>query len=135
MTSITQNSSPVDVVKAFIACIRTKDLEYMRKIIHPKATACLIRENEPRFQALTEAIDTLEKAEQELVEVSWDEVEHIDGEFATVWANFSMHRDGEASNPFAHGSATFPANSFCSFISWVRAHTRAGKALFWVGSS
>ena len=135
MTSIIQNSSPVDVVKAFIACIRTKDLEYMRKIIHPKATACLIRENEPHFKALTEAIDTLEKAEQEFVEVSWDEVEHIDGEYATVWGKFSMHRDGEASNPFARGSATFPANPFCSFINWVRAHTRVGKALFWVGSS
>ena len=135
MTSIIQNSSPVDVVKAFIACIRTKDLEYMRKITHPNATACLIRENKPRFKTLTEAIDTLEKAEQEFVEVSWDEVEHIDGEYATVWATFSMHRDGEASNPFARGSATFPANPFCSFINWVRAHTRVGKALFWVGSS
>lgn len=128
-------TSPVDVVKAFIACNRTKDLEYMRKIIHPKATACLIRENEPRFEALTEAIDMLEQAEQEFVEVSWDEVEHIDGEYATVWATFSMHRDGEASNSFAHGSATFPANPFCSFINWVRAHTRVGKALSWVGSS
>lgn len=125
----------MDVVKAFIACIRTKDLEYMRKIIHPKATACLIRENEPRFLALTEAIDVLEKAEQEFVEVSWDEVEHIDGEYATVWATFTMHRDGEASNPFARGSATFPANLTCSFINPVRAHTRVGKALFWVGSS
>ena len=135
MTSSIQNSSPVDVVKAFIACIRTKDLEYMRKIIHPKATACLIRENEPRFQALTEAIDTLEKAEQKFVEVSWDEVEHIDGEYATVWATFSIHQDGEASIPFARDSATCPANEYCSFINWVRAHTRVGKALFWVGSS
>ncbi|KAL9034378.1 MAG: hypothetical protein Q9214_007071, partial [Letrouitia sp. 1 TL-2023] len=88
MTSVIQNTSPVDVVKAFIACIRTKDLEHMRKIIHPKATACLIRENEPRFQTLTEAIERLEKAEEELVEASWGEVEHVDGEFATVWAAF-----------------------------------------------
>ena len=135
MTSIIQNSSPVDVVKAFIACIRTKDLEHMRKIMHPKATACLIRENEPRFLTLTEAIDALEKAEQEFVEATSDEVEHIDGEYATVWANFTMHRDGEASNPFARGSATFPANPSCSFTNLVRAHTRVGKAPFWVGSS
>lgn len=135
MTTVSQASSPVDVVRAFIACIRTKDLEYMRKLIHPQATACLIRENEPRFQALTEAIDTLGKAEQKFVEVSWDEVEHIDGEYATVWANFSMHRDGEASIPLARGGATFPADSVCSFINWVRAHTRVGKALLWVGSS
>lgn len=105
MTSITQNSSPVDVVKAFIACIRTKDTEYMRKVIHPQATACLIRENEPRFQTLSEAIDTLEKAEQEHVEVIWDEVEHIDGEYATVWAAFSTHRDGKASNPFSRSGS------------------------------
>lgn len=117
MTSTIQNSSPVDVVKAFIACVRTKDLEYMRKIIHPKATACLIRENEPRFKALTEAMDTLAKAEQELVEASWDEVEHIDGEYATVWAKFSIHQDGEGSNSITRGSATFPSNPFCSFIS------------------
>jgi hypothetical protein len=100
MTSIIQNSSPVDVVKAFIACVRTKDLEYMHKVIHPKATACLIRENEPHFQTLTQAIDKLGRAEQELVEVSWDEIEHVDGEYATVWAKFSMHQDGEASIPF-----------------------------------
>ncbi|KAF2812015.1 uncharacterized protein BDZ99DRAFT_461962 [Mytilinidion resinicola] len=95
MTSIIQNSSPVDVVKAFIACVRTKDVEHMRKMMHPKATACLIRENEPHFKPLAEAIDPLAKAEQELVEVSWDEVEHIDGEYATVWATWSMHWDGE----------------------------------------
>jgi len=135
MTSVIQDSSPVDIVKAFIACIKTKDLDYMRKVIHPNATACLIRENEPRFQALTEAIDTLAKAEQEFVEVSWDEVEHVDGQYATVWATFSIHRDGEASNSFAHGSTTCPANSFCSFINWVRARTHVGKALLWGGSS
>lgn len=115
MASIIHHSSPVDVVKAFIACVRTKDLEHMRKLIHPQATACLIRENEPSFQTLTEAIDTLGKAEQEFVEESWDEVEHVDGEYATVWANFSIHQDGEASSPVARGSATFPANPLYSF--------------------
>ena len=135
MTSIIQYSSPVDLVKAFIACIKTKDLEYMRKIIHPNATACLIRENEPQFKTLTEAMDALEKAEQEFDEASWDEVEHIDGDYATLWTKFSIHRDGEASTPFARGNATFSANPFCSFFNWVRAHTRVGKARVWVGSS
>ena len=127
----------MDAVKAFIACIRTKDLEYMRKIIHPKATACLIRENEPRFLALTEAIEALEKAEEEFVEVSWDEVEHIDGEYAMAWATFSMHRDGEASRIILLLAVArhIPANPSCSFINLVRAHTRVGRALFWVGSS
>jgi len=95
MTSAIQHSGPVDTVKNFIACVKTKDVEHMRKMIHPKATACLIRENEPRFSTLSETIDVLQKAEQGFVEVSWDEVEHINGEYATVWANFSMHRDGE----------------------------------------
>jgi len=135
MTSITQNSSPVDTVKAFIGCVRTKDTKYMRKIIHPKATACLIRDNEPRFLTLDEAIGALERAEQTLVEASWDEVEHIDGDYATVWTNFSMHRDGEVSNLSARCSATFPTNPSYSFINSVRAHTRVGKALFWAGSS
>ncbi|KAI4212704.1 MAG: hypothetical protein LQ351_004595, partial [Letrouitia transgressa] len=104
MTSTIQISSPLDVVKAFIACIARRDLESMRKIIHPKATACLIRENEPRFKLLSEAIDTLEKAEQEFVEASWDEVEYIDGEYATVWAKFSIHQDGAGSGPYIRGS-------------------------------
>lgn len=51
---------------------------------NPQATACLIRENVPHLQALTEATDRLGTAEQELVEVSWDEAEHTDGEYAPV---------------------------------------------------
>lgn len=92
-------TTPADLIKAFLACVRTKDATSMRKMIHPHATACLIRLNEPRFQTLANAIDTLEKAEQELVERSWDEVEHVDadGDYATVWASWSMHRDGEVS--------------------------------------
>jgi hypothetical protein len=97
MASTPQISSPTNVVKAFLACVKTKDLGYMHKLMHPMATACLIRGNAPRFQALTESIDTLGKAEQELVEASWDEVEHVDGDYATVWAKFSIHMDGEAS--------------------------------------
>lgn len=72
----------------------------MRKMIHPNATACLIRENEPHFQTLNEAIDTLGKANDELVELTWDEVEHINGDYATVWATFSIHRDGEVGHRF-----------------------------------
>jgi hypothetical protein len=98
MASIIQNSSPLETVKTFIACVKTKNLDLMRRLIHPKATACLIRDGEPRFQTLSGAIERLEKAEQELVEVSWDEVEHANGEFATVWASFSILMDGVASS-------------------------------------
>ena len=100
MTSNIQDSSPVDVVKAFIACIKAKDVENMRKLIHPKATACLIRDNEPQFKSLLESVKKLEHAEGELVEVSWDEVEHTDGGYATVWAKFSIRWDGKARDPF-----------------------------------
>lgn len=101
MASIIRNGRPVDTVRGFIACIKKKDVENMRKVIHPKATACLIRENEPRFMTLDESIITLEKAEQEIAEASWDEVEHVDDQYATVWTNFSLHRDGKVRNAFA----------------------------------
>jgi hypothetical protein len=93
-------SSPVEVVRAFIACVSTKDMDSMRKLIHPKAAACLIRGNEPEFKPLSEAIDALGNAPQQFEETSWDEVEHIDGDYATVWASFKIQRDGEASDNF-----------------------------------
>ncbi|KAJ9606355.1 hypothetical protein H2200_009316 [Cladophialophora chaetospira] len=96
MPSPTQDSTPIALVKAFLSCVKTKDAASMRALIHPKATAVLIRDDEPRFQTLDDAIDTLEKADQELVEVTWDEVEHIDGGYATVWTNFSIHSNGKA---------------------------------------
>lgn len=100
MTSEIQSSSPVATIKTFLACVERKDAVTMRNFIHPQATACLIREGEPRFQSLHAAIDTLEKAEEKLVETTWDELEHVDGEYATVWASWSMHRDGKVSSPF-----------------------------------
>lgn len=64
MTSANQSSSPLDTVKTFLACLKTKYIEYMHSVIHPDAIACLIRENEPRFLSLTGAIENLVKAEQ-----------------------------------------------------------------------
>ena len=101
MTSAVPNSSPLDTVKRFLACVRTKDLETMRKMAHPNATACLIRENKPNFKSLAEAIDALGHAEQTFEETLWDEIEHADGDYATVWTKFRIERDGEASYLFA----------------------------------
>ena len=92
---------PKEVVKAFIACVKTKDVNAMRAKIHPKATACLIREGEPRFMTLHDAIENLTKAEQRFEEELFDEVERRDGEYATVWADFEIHRDGEVGAPLA----------------------------------
>ena len=94
-------SSPLDVVKAFIACMKTKELESMRKLTHANATSCLIREYEPRFQTLSESMDVLGKAGQHFDGAIWDEVEHRDGDYATVWAKFSIKRDGEVSTCIA----------------------------------
>lgn len=71
----------------------------MRRLIHLNATAVLIRNNEPRFQSLDNTIVTLEKAEQKLVETTWDEIEHVDehGDFAIVWTKFRIDMDGKVS--------------------------------------
>ena len=92
----------------------------MRSLIHPSATAVLIRQGTPRFQTLHDAIDTLARAEERLEEEVWDVVEQVDdgegqgklvgeratgggeGErasFATVWAKFCIRRDAVVSFP------------------------------------
>lgn len=136
MTSVTQNSTPVETIQGFLACVERKDAENMRKYIHAKGTACLIRQNEPRFMTLHESIDNLEKATEKFVETIWDEVEHRDGDYATVWTKFRITRDGQASNPLlsCHWSDTF-ANSVHSFINLVLAHSHVGRAHLRVGLS
>lgn len=118
MTSVAHHASPVEAVKAFLACVKTKDMENMRRSTHPNATACLIREGQPRFQALTEAIDRLGTTKDELVEDTWDEIEHVDGEYAIVWTNFSIHRNGQAGSHFACGIVT------CLLISFIAPSNR-----------
>lgn len=88
-------SSPTALVKAFVACVATKNLHSMHQLVHPQATACMIRHNTPQFKPLSEAIDALGNAEQPFTEAIWDEVEHVDGEYATVCAKFRIHRDGK----------------------------------------
>lgn len=99
MASTTSKGGPLQTVKAFLACVKTKDVQHMREFAHPDATACLIGEGEPRFMALDEAIERLAKAEGQLVEEIWDEVEHRDGDYATVWSTFSIHGDGQVGVP------------------------------------
>ena len=50
----------------------------MCSLIHPSATAVLIRQGTPRFQTLHDAIDTLARAEERLEEEVWDVVEQVD---------------------------------------------------------
>lgn len=77
----------------------------MRSLLHPNATAVLIRNNEPRFSSLEETIVNLERVGREVVEMTWGEVEMVDVEgdeeeetgFATVWTKFRIDLDGEVS--------------------------------------
>lgn len=97
METRTKYSDPVNLIKAFIACVGRKDTEAMRNLIHPNATACLIRESEPKYSSLHESIDVLERAHQEYTEACWDEIVHADDNYATVWESFSIHKEGQVS--------------------------------------
>lgn len=97
MASNIARATPTATIRAFLDCVRRKDGTSMRKLCHPNATAVLIRHDEPRFQTLNEAIERLEQTPQQLVEETWDEIEHVDGQYATVWTNFSIHMEGKAS--------------------------------------
>lgn len=69
----------------------------MRKLIHPSATATLIRNGTPRFMSLEQAIANLDNADEQLVETIWDTVEHVDEEFAVVWTKFRIEKGGKVS--------------------------------------
>lgn len=106
----------------------------MRRLIHPNATAVLIRNNEPRFQSLDNTIVTLEKAEQELVETTWDEIEHVDdggsvdeGAFATVWTKFQIEMNGKVRLRVIMAMANASVDLLCSYTNSGQVPTPAGK--------
>lgn len=82
------------MVRAFVDCIKWKDVECTRKLIHPGAMACLVTEYEPRLQSIADAVISLERANFDLAKVTWGEAEHVDGYHATVWTKFGTCRDG-----------------------------------------
>lgn len=68
----------------------------MRAICHPDATACLIRDGKPMHMLVANILDLMSEDQSvEMDEVSYDEVEHIDGGFATVWTPYQLFEDGK----------------------------------------
>ncbi|KXT08088.1 hypothetical protein AC579_1472, partial [Pseudocercospora musae] len=85
-------STPLGVAKAFLAGIKSRDVAAMRALVHADATACLIREQVPRH---FEVLDIIESADSEMDEYSYDEVEHVDDDYAIVWTPYEFVEDGK----------------------------------------
>jgi len=90
------NSTPLATANTFLASIGTRDKASMRAVTHPDATACLIREGKPLHFALADVLKRIsDQSDIEMDEVSYDEVEHVDGEFATVWTPYKFYEAGK----------------------------------------
>lgn len=68
----------------------------MRAVVHADATACLIRFGKPIHMTLAQVLERIdEESKVEMDEVSYDEVEHIDGQLASVWTPYKFYEDGK----------------------------------------
>ena len=93
-----QNSTPLAVAKSFLAGIKARDKKTMASLCHPDATACLIREGKPMHTTVANILDRIDfEGAVEQDEVSHDEIEHVDGDFATVWTSYWFYEDGKVS--------------------------------------
>ena len=88
--------TPTEIAKAFLQGIKSQDKAHMRSLCYANATACLIREGKPLHMLIEDILNRIsDKSTVEMDEVSHDEVEHIDGEFATVWTPYNFYEDGK----------------------------------------
>lgn len=90
------NSTPKATAIAFLKALKPRDAEAMREVCHPNATGCLIRHGKPIHTTMDQiltAVATNDGVERD--EVSYDEVEHCDGDFATVWTPYNFYTDGK----------------------------------------
>lgn len=72
----------------------------MRAVCHPDATACLIRQGKPIYINAAQIVEQVTRDDGvEQDEVSHDEVEHCDGDFATVWTPYRFYVDGKVYLP------------------------------------
>jgi ketosteroid isomerase-like protein len=94
-------SSPLEVVKAFLAGIKAGDTVAMGKLAHPDATACLIRNGVPLHTTVAVILGRIATVGEDLEmdEVSYSEVEHVDGDFATVWTPYRFYEKGKVWKP------------------------------------
>ena len=57
----------------------------MHAICHPDTTACLIREGKPMHFLIANVLDLMPDDDKlEMDEISYGEIEHVDGDFATA---------------------------------------------------
>ena len=93
------NISPLATVKSFLACISTKSADKMRNLAHADATVCRIRNNQPSYVQLAQVIAHMKTVQDYMEETTYDEVEHIDGSFASVWTPYRFYQDGKVGIP------------------------------------
>lgn len=91
------NATPLATAKTFLAGIGARDKDGMRAVCHPDATACLIRNGQPLHATLASILYRIDDGKNgiEMDEVSYDETEHVDGDFATVWTPYKFYEEGK----------------------------------------
>lgn len=105
------NTTPLAAAKTFLAGIKSRDKDSMRAVSHPDATACLIRNGKPIHTTVEYVLERIGSEAVEMEEVSYDEVEHVDGLFASVWTPYRSFEDGKACLPYNDGSVNSRTNA------------------------
>lgn len=97
MSTLNADRTPLATAKTFLSGIKARNTDLMAHVAHDDATACVIREGKPvhtTIKNILERIDTVD-GKVEMDEVSYDEIEHEDGDFATVWTPYRFFEDGK----------------------------------------
>lgn len=94
------NSTPLATAKAFLACIKSRSKDTLTSIVHPDATGCLIRDGKPNHLKLSRVFDRILAVDSgiEMDEISHDEIEHVDGDFASCWTPYNFFENGKVSD-------------------------------------
>jgi ketosteroid isomerase-like protein len=88
--------TPLETARAFLAGIKNRSKASMHELCHPDATACLIRNGKPKHFTIVQILERIpDDSPIDMDEVSYDEVEHVDGVFATVWTPYKFYEDGK----------------------------------------
>ena len=95
--ALQSNSTPLATAKAFLAAIKARDTASMRHMCIPDAPACNIRNGSPILSTIADILDRMDSvpADVKMDEISHDEIEHIDGAFATVWTPYKFLENGK----------------------------------------
>jgi hypothetical protein len=89
-------STPLSVYKAFLSGVKAHRTDYMRSLCHAETKICLIRNGKPVYNHVKYILNVLDQMkDKEIEEISYDEVEHVDGQFATVFSPYRFMTDGK----------------------------------------